>query len=122
MTLITWYPDLAEDLHKLTDRLVDLLSIVRKNGIITPICAARGRSRTCCPQSHRISTTDSLGDVQDGSAAGTAYLQIINPETDPAERQRLVCESVWAYCKRDTLALVELVTYLSKGVPPTSTA
>ena len=29
--LITWYPDLAEDLHKLTDRLVDLLPIVRKN-------------------------------------------------------------------------------------------
>ena len=55
----------------------------------------------------------SLGDVQDGNAAGTAYLQIINPETDAAERNRLTRELL-AYCKRDTLAMVELVTYLSK--------
>ena len=55
----------------------------------------------------------SLGDVQDGSAAGTAYLQIINSETDTTERQRLVRELL-AYCKRDTLAMVELVKYLSK--------
>ena len=55
----------------------------------------------------------SLGDVQDGNAAGTTYLQIINPETDAAERQRLV-RDLLAYCKLDTLAMVELVTYLSK--------
>ena len=56
----------------------------------------------------------SLGDVQDGSAAGTAYLQIINPEIDAAERRRLVRELL-AYCEHDTLAMVELVKYLSKG-------
>ena len=55
----------------------------------------------------------SLGDVQDGNAAGTAYLQIINPETDDAERRRLVRELL-AYCKHDTLAMMELVKYLSK--------
>ena len=47
------------------------------------------------------------------SAAGTAYLQIINPETNVAERERLTRELL-AYCKRDTLAMVELVKYLSK--------
>ncbi len=55
----------------------------------------------------------SLGDVQDGSAAGTAYLQLINPETDPFERQRLVSELL-AYCEHDTFAMVELVKYLSR--------
>ena len=55
----------------------------------------------------------SLGDVQDGSAAGTAYLQIINPETDAAERERLTHELL-AYCEHDTLGMVELVKYLSK--------
>ena len=56
----------------------------------------------------------SLGDVQDGSAAGTTYLQIITPETDPFERQRLIRELL-DYCEHDTLAMVELVKYLSQG-------
>lgn len=55
----------------------------------------------------------SLGDVQDGNAAGTAYLQIINPETNVAKRERLTRELL-AYCKHDTLGMVELVKYLSK--------
>ena len=55
----------------------------------------------------------SLGDVQDGSAAGTTYLQIITPETDAAEREHLTRELL-AYCKHDTLGMVELVKYLSK--------
>ena len=47
------------------------------------------------------------------NAAGTTYLQIINPETNVAERKRLTRELL-AYCEHDTLAMVELVTYLSK--------
>lgn len=40
-------------------------------------------------------------------------LQIITPETNTAERQRLTRELL-AYCEHDTLAMVELVKYLSK--------
>ena len=118
--LIARYPDLAEDLHKLKERLVDLLPIMRRT-YYHPDMLGSWSLKNVLPTIAPHLDYESLGDVQDGNAAGTAYLQIINPETDAAERQRLVCDLL-AYCKRDTLALVELVTYLSKGVPPTSTA
>ena len=110
--LIARYPDLAEDLHKLTERLVDLLSIVRKT-YYHPDMLGSWSIKNVLPTVAPHLNYGSLGDVQDGSAAGTAYLQIINPETDDVERQRLVRELL-AYCEHDTLALVELVKYLSK--------
>ena len=118
--LITRYPDLAEDLHKLKERLVDLLPIMRRT-YYHPDMFGSWSLKNVLPTIAPHLDYGSLGDVQDGNATGTAYLQIINPETDPPERQRLIRELL-AYCKLDTLALVELVKYLSKGVPPTSTA
>lgn len=106
------YPDLAEDLHKLTERLVDLLSVVRK-AYYHPDMHGSWSIKNVLPTMAPHLNYGSLGDVQDGSAAGTAYLQIIESETYPAERQRLVRELL-AYCEHDTLAMVELVKYLSK--------
>ena len=110
--LIAHYPDLAEDLHKLTERLVDLLSIVRRT-YYHPDMLGSWSIKSVLPTIVPHLDYGSLGDVQDGSAAGTAYLQIINPETDAAERERLTHELL-AYCEHDTLAMVELVKYLSK--------
>ena len=107
------YPDLAEDLHKLTNRLVDLLPIVR-NTYYHPDMHGSWSIKNVLPTVAPHLDYGSLGDVQDGSAAGTTYLQIINPETDAVECQHLVRELL-AYCKLDTLAMVELVKYLSKG-------
>ena len=106
------YPDLAEDLHKLTERLVDLLPIVRKT-YYHPDMLGSWSIKNVLPTIAPHLGYGSLGDVQDGSAAGTAYLQIITPETDAAERERLTRELL-AYCKHDTLGMVELVKYLSK--------
>ena len=110
--LIARYPDLAEDLHKLTDRLVDLLPIVRRT-YYHPDMHGSWSIKNVLPTMAPHLDYGSLGDVQDGNAAGTTYLQIINPETHTAERQRLVRELL-AYCEHDTLAMVELVKYLSK--------
>ena len=110
--LIAWYPDLAEKLHKLTDRLVDLLPIVRKT-YYHPDMHGSWSIKNVLPTVVPHLDYGSLGDVQDGSAAGTAYLQIINPETDIVGRQRLV-RDLLTYCEHDTLAMVELVKYLSK--------
>ena len=111
--LIARYPDLAEDLHKLTERLVDLLSIVR-NTYYHPDMLGSWSIKKVLPTMAPHLDYGSLGDVQDGNAAGTTYLQIINSETDDAERRRLVRELL-AYCEHDTLAMVELMKYLSKG-------
>lgn len=113
--LIAHYPDLAEELHKLTDRLVDLLPIMRRT-YYHPDMLGSWSIKNVLPTVAPHLNYGSLGDVQDGSAAGTAYLQIIKSETDAAERQRLV-RNLLAYCEHDTLAMIELVKYLSNGVP-----
>ncbi len=110
--LATRYPDLAEDLYKLTERLVDLLSIVRRTYYHPDMLGSWSIKKVLPTMAPRLNY-GSLGDVQDGNAAGTTYLHIINPETDAAERRRLVRELL-AYCKHDTLGMVELVKYLSK--------
>ena len=113
--LIARYSDLAEDLHKLKERLVDLLSIVRKT-YYHPDMRGSWSIKKVVPTMAPHLNYGSLGDVQDGNAAGTAYLRIIDPETETDEHQRLIRELL-AYCKLDTLAMVELVKYLS-GIPP----
>ena len=110
--LIARYPDLAADLHRLTERLVDLLPLMRRT-YYHPDMHGSWSLKNVLPTIAPHLDYGSLGDVQDGNAAGTAYLQIINPETDATERNHLTRELL-AYCKRDTLAMVELVTYLSK--------
>ncbi|MXX40756.1 MAG: DUF2779 domain-containing protein [Gemmatimonadetes bacterium] len=115
--LATRYPDLAEDLHKLIERLVDLLPIVQRT-YYHPDMLGSWSIKNVLPTVAPHLDYGSLGEVQDGNAAGTAYLRIINPETDKAECQRLVRELL-AYCKLDTLAMVELVKYLSSGAKPT---
>ncbi|MDE2889197.1 MAG: DUF2779 domain-containing protein [Gemmatimonadota bacterium] len=111
--LASRYPDLAEDLNKLTERLVDLLSIARRT-YYHPDMLGSWSIKKVLPTVAPHLDYGTLGEVQDGNAAGIAYLRIINPETDADERQRLVCELL-EYCKRDTLGLVELVKFLSRG-------
>ncbi|MDE3000460.1 MAG: DUF2779 domain-containing protein [Gemmatimonadota bacterium] len=113
--LATRFPDLAADLYKLTERLVDLLSIVRRT-YYHPDMLGSWSIKKVLPTVAPHLDYGTLGEVKDGNAAGTAYTRIINTETNDAERQRLVGELL-EYCKRDTLGLVELVKFLSRGAP-----
>ena len=108
------YPDLAEDLYKLTERIVDLLSIVRRT-YYHPDMLGSWSIKKVLPTVAPHLDYESLGEVQDGTAAGTAYFRVINPETDAAERRRLAGELL-DYCKRDTLGMVELVKFLTQGI------
>ena len=112
------YPDIAGDLYRLRKRLLDLLSIVRRN-YYHPDMLGSWSIKKVLPTVAPHLDYGTLGEVQDGNAAGTAYIRIINPDTEAAERQRLVGELL-EYCKRDTLGLVELVKFLSRGAgkPP----
>lgn len=107
------YPDLAGDLYRLTERLVDLLSIVRRT-YYHPDMLGSWSIKKVLPTIAPHLDYGTLGEVQDGTAAGTAYIRIINPDTGAAERQRLGSELL-EYCKRDTQGLVELVKFLSRG-------
>ncbi len=54
-----------------------------------------------------------LGEVQEGLAAGRAYLEMINPKTDDERRNALIT-SLNEYCKLDTLAMVRLARFLQQ--------
>jgi hypothetical protein len=55
-----------------------------------------------------------LGEVQDGLAAQSAYLEAIAPETT-APRRAALRRSLLDYCCQDTLALVRLVEFFSRA-------
>jgi hypothetical protein len=48
-----------------------------------------------------------LGEVQHGAAAQSAYREIIHPATAPERRAALI-QNLKAYCALDTLALVRV--------------
>ncbi len=56
---------------------------------------------------------DALGEVQEGTAAGRAHLEIIDKQTDPKQRQELIT-SLTEYCKLDTLGMVRLARFLQQ--------
>ncbi len=54
-----------------------------------------------------------LGEVQEGMAAGRAYFENIEKQTNPKRRQELI-GSLREYCKLDTLAMVRLARFLQR--------
>jgi hypothetical protein len=48
-----------------------------------------------------------LDEVAEGTAAAAAFLRVARGELEPSEESRLR-RALLAYCKRDTLALVEV--------------
>jgi hypothetical protein len=61
---------------------------------------------------------EDLEGVQDGMAAGAAYLEAITPETDDARREELR-QSMLAYCRFDTEAMLRLMQFFASGGEPT---
>jgi len=105
------FPDLAEDLVKITGRLVDLLPVVREN-YYHPDMQGSWSIKKVLPTVAPHLDYATLGEVQDGGAAQTAYLRIIDPDTDAQIRKRLIAD-LQEYCSHDTLAMVELVRFLA---------
>ncbi len=97
----------------MTVRLVDLLPIVRRT-YYHPDMLGSWSIKKVLPTVAPHLDYGSLGEVRDGAAAGTAYLRIIDPETDAAEPRRLERELL-EYCKLDTLGMMELVKFLSQS-------
>ena len=51
-----------------------------------------------------------LEDVQNGTLAQLAYLDIIDPSTETDEREQKI-RNLLNYCELDTQAMVEVVSY-----------
>jgi len=103
-------PDLADRLLALLDRVVDLLTIVRRCYYHADLLGSFSLKQVV-----PVLVPDcSYGDlaIQDGSIASLEHLRMI-AQADPQERQRIRTDLL-DYCKRDTWAMVRVWEELGK--------
>jgi hypothetical protein len=107
-------PELAEELHAIVDRLVDLLPIVQAN-VYHPDFQGSFSIKKVGPALAPHVRYDDLSGVADGMAALGAFAAIIKGELTGADEARIRAELL-AYCQRDTLALLEVYRALNSAV------
>jgi len=111
--LAALFPDLSDRLASLVERLVDLLPIARAH-YYHPDMKGSWSIKAVLPTIAPELSYSGLGEIQDGGSAGVAYLELLDPATDSSRRVTLI-RDLREYCKRDTLAMVKLAQYFSKG-------
>jgi hypothetical protein len=104
--LAALFPDLAEPLGAISQRLVDLLPIVRAH-VYHPAFRGSFSLKNVAPALIPGFDYSSLGEVREGGAASAVFARIACGQTQPDEEARLRGDLL-AYCAHDTLALVEL--------------
>lgn len=105
--LIEMFPDLAEPLQKIIDRLWDLYPVV-KDHYYHPKMLGSWSIKAVLPCIAPHMNYAELEGINEGMAASDGYLEAINPETDVARKAELE-EQLLRYCKFDTEAMVEIV-------------
>lgn len=109
--LVKLYPDLDAPLKQLVARMVDLLPITRAHYYHRDMRGSWS-IKSVVPTIAPALDYASLGEVQEGGAAQTAYLEAI-AETTGADRRQELVEALRRYCGHDTLAMVELVRHFN---------
>jgi hypothetical protein len=111
------FPDLSTDLSTVISRLADLLPIVR-SAVYFPAFGFSNSIKSVAPALCPGFSYDDLDGVADGGAASGAFLQLASGRiTDPGEALQLRA-ALLAYCKRDTLAMVEVHRALVRLTAP----
>lgn len=105
------FPDLAEQLAAIEKRFVDLLATARRH-YYHPAMKGSWSIKAVLPTIAPELAYDSLGEVQEGSGAQQAFMEIIAAET-PIERRAQLIGDLERYCERDTLAMVKIVEAFS---------
>jgi len=101
------FPDLNAALSTVISRLADLLPIVR-SAVYFPEFGFSNSIKSVAPAICAGFSYDDLDIVADGGVASAAFLQLASGRiTDPSETLQLRA-ALLAYCKRDTLAMVEV--------------
>ena len=101
------FPDLSTALNAMIARLADLLPIVR-SAVYFPEFGFSNSIKSVAPALCPGFSYDDLEGIADGGAASAAFLQLASGHiTHPGEADQLRA-ALLAYCKRDTLAMVEV--------------
>ena len=106
-------PSFKKDLERVSARLVDLHPIVKTN-YYHPKFNGSFSLKDVLPAVTSLDYSDL--EIQGGTAASQQYYRMIFEATDPAEKERIRL-ALLAYCKRDTLAMVELRKTLLQKAP-----
>jgi len=111
---IELFPELAEPLTAITDRLYDLHPVTRKN-YYHPDMHGSWSIKKVLPTVAPDLSYEGLDIVSVGTDAEVAFLEMINAATS-AERSAELKEALLRYCKLDTEAMVRLAKYLEGRV------
>ena len=103
------FPQLAERLLALCDRIFDLLKLIRENYYHPEFHGSFSIKSVLPVLVPKLSYVD-LG-IQGGLNAATAYAQMITDETNDSEKVKIK-EALLAYCQRDTEAMVRIFEVL----------
>ena len=100
-------PDLGPAIEAIILRLVDLLPIVR-SAVYFPAFAFSNSIKSVAPALSPGFGYDDLDGIADGTAAATAFLQVASSAVSSSEEAGKLRAALLAYCRRDTLAMVEV--------------
>jgi len=103
-----WFPDKANFLNKLNDRIVDLEDFFKKSYVDVGFEGSTSIKRVLpivCPNEQGY-----VGlEINNGSAAMDAWKRMIEANID---KSKILAKDLLEYCKMDTLAMVEIFKFL----------
>lgn len=105
------FPDLADSLLAINERIFDLLPVMREH-YYHPAMKGSWSIKKVLPTIAPELDYSELDGVKHGGQAQLAYLEVINLITNTKIRDHKI-SSLSAYCKQDTEALIQLTHYLS---------
>jgi hypothetical protein len=109
--LIGLFPDLADPLQEIINRLWDLHPIVKQN-YYHPDMLGSWSIKAVLPTINPKMDYSKLEGIHEGTGASDGFIEAINPETDMVRKLELE-EQLLRYCKFDTEAMVEIVRYFT---------
>lgn len=101
------FPELGPAIEEILARLLDLLPIVR-GAVYLPGFGFSNSIKSVAPALSPGFGYDDLGGIADGVAASTAFLQLAVGVISHPEHVDQLRAALLAYCRRDTLAMVEV--------------
>lgn len=117
--LAAHFPDLAPAIEVIILRLLDLLPVVR-SAVYFPSFAYSNSIKAVAPALSPGFGYDDLEGIADGMAAASAFLQLASNAHSCPEAENQLRTALLAYCRRDTLAMVEVHRALMQLIDSTA--
>jgi len=111
-SLIELFPDLADPLHQIIDRLFDLHPVVKDN-YYHPKMLGSWSIKAVIPCVAPHMNYAELEGINEGMGASDGFIEAIAAETT-SERKAELEEQLLRYCRFDTEAMVEIVRFFIK--------